>query len=338
MKTKQVIINGSSITESIPENSIDLTVTSPPYPMIEMWDNCFIEQDKNIIIAMQNNDYFKAWSLMHNLLDKVWDNVIKATKNGGIICINIGDATRTFNGLFQLFSNRTRITEYFIQNGCVALPEIIWRKRTNAPNKFMGSGMLPPGAYVTLEHESILIFRKGRKREFSKEEVSNRSESAYFYSERNEWFSDLWEIQGVRQVCKSGNRERSAAYPFEIPYRLVNMFSVYNDTVLDPFAGLGTTAMACTALGRNSINVEIDSLLCESIKTRILEEKDWNKIRENRIKMQENFIKLEIEKGKNTYFNEYLGINVKTKQEKNIKLPKILNMSIDNDIEIEYYI
>ena len=51
--------------------------------------------------------------------------------------------------------------------GFSALPAIIWRKQTNAPNKFMGSGMLPAGAYVTLEHEYILIFRKGAKREFS---------------------------------------------------------------------------------------------------------------------------------------------------------------------------
>ena len=69
------------------------------------------------------------------------------------------------------------------------MPAILWRKPTNAPNKFMGSGMLPPNAYVTLEHEYILMFRWGAKREFSQEEQKrSRRESAYFWEERNGWF------------------------------------------------------------------------------------------------------------------------------------------------------
>ncbi len=65
--------------------------------------------------------------------------------------------------------------------GLFALPVILWRKQTNAPNKFMGSGMMPPGAYVTLEHEYVLILRKGNKRIFKSDENRQlRRESAYF--------------------------------------------------------------------------------------------------------------------------------------------------------------
>ena len=84
--------------------------------------------------------------------------------------------------------------------GFINLPNILWHKTTNAPNKFMGSGMLPCGAYVTLEHEWILIFRKGGKRVYKKtEEKEIRRDSSFFWEERNIWFSDIWEIKGVKQ-------------------------------------------------------------------------------------------------------------------------------------------
>jgi DNA modification methylase len=118
--------------------------------------------------------------------------------------------------------------------GFSALPAILWRKQTNAPNKFMGSGMMPPGAYVTLEHEYILILRKGNKREFTSiKEKQNRRESAFFQEERNFWFSDVWmDLKGTTQnLFDNKATERSAAYPFELPYRLISMFSVKSDTV-----------------------------------------------------------------------------------------------------------
>lgn len=87
--------------------------------------------------------------------------------------------------------------------GFVGLPNIIWRKQTNAPNKFMGSGMLPCGAYVTLEHEWVLIFRKGGKREYKKVDAKlGRMKGSFFWEERNIWFSDVWEIKGVKQRFK----------------------------------------------------------------------------------------------------------------------------------------
>ena len=117
---------------------------------------------------------------------------------------------------------------YLLDIGFSALPDILWRKQANTPNKFMGSGMLPAGAYVTLEHEYILIMRKGPKREFKTEgERVNRRESALFWEERNIWYSDVWtDIKGEKQdfvipVSRSimhrppVPRLRSAAFPYE---------------------------------------------------------------------------------------------------------------------------
>jgi hypothetical protein len=128
--------------------------------------------------------------------------------------------------------------------------------------------MLPAGAYVTLEHEFVLILRKGNKREFATQvEKADRARSALFWEERNSWFSDVWlDLKGTGQALNhSEARKRSGAFPFELPYRLINMFSVRGDIVLDPFLGTGTTTLAAMASGRNSIGVEIDSRLSGAI-------------------------------------------------------------------------
>src|SRR4029079_11532235 len=123
-----------------------------------------------------------------------------------MLCIDVGDATRTVGGRFRCYPNAARITSTVMRLAFDPLPAIVWRKPTNAPNKFMGSGMLPPGAYVTYEHEHVLIFRKGSKRAFaSAAEKAARHRSAYFWEERNVWFSDVWtDLVGARQELGDG--------------------------------------------------------------------------------------------------------------------------------------
>ncbi|HOP06550.1 MAG TPA: site-specific DNA-methyltransferase [candidate division Zixibacteria bacterium] len=254
------------------DDSIDLVVTSPPYPMIQMWDELFTTRNEAIGRALDGAEGERAFNLMHADLDRVWEHLPRVMREGGIVCINIGDAVRTLNGCFQLFSNHTRIVQRMLALGFDNLPNIIWRKATNAPNKFMGSGMLPPGAYVTLEHEFILIFRKGNKRLFKTEtEKNKRRESAFFWEERNQWFSDIWfGLKGATQDLKDRTlRERSAAFPLELAYRLINMFSVRGDTVLDPYLGTGTTMAAAAASGRNSVGFELDASLDKVIEERM---------------------------------------------------------------------
>ena len=240
---------------AIASNSVDLVVTSPPYPMIEMWDNSFAMQNPTIDAAIAKGQGQLAYEMMHALLDQVWHEVARVLKPGAIACINIGDATRKLGTTFSLYPNHSRIIQSFLSLGMHNLPNIIWRKPTNAPNKFMGSGMLPTGAYVTLEHEWILLFRKQGKRPFDEEqERLARHENAYFWEERNHWFSDVWQLKGtIQKLSDPEVRQRSAAFPYEIPFRLILMYSLRGDVVLDPFAGTATTALAALATGRNSI-------------------------------------------------------------------------------------
>jgi DNA modification methylase len=245
----------------IPSASVHLVVTSPPYPMIQMWDEMFANQNSAVAEALNQGDGFKAFDLMHLRLDPVWKEIYRILASGGIACINIGDATRTIGGKFRLYPNHSRILANMIEVGFCPLPAILWRKATNAPNKFMGSGMLPAGAYVTLEHEYILILRKGPKREFKTDQQKQlRRQSAFFWEERNAWFSDVWlDLTGTSQTRSNDNaRLRSAAFPLELPFRLINMFSAKNDVVVDPFAGTGTTMAAAMATARNSIGFEFD--------------------------------------------------------------------------------
>ena len=262
MKTEhRIIFSDSKEMDLLPDASADLVVTSPPYPMIEMWDEMFVRQDPAVGKDLAGRDGASAFERMHALLDQTWAEVYRILKPGGFACINIGDATRTMGDRFGLYPNHSRILSCAMALGFTPLPCILWRKQTNAPNKFMGSGMLPAGAYVTLEHEYVLILRKGGKRRFKDEaDKANRRASALFWEERNLWFSDVWfDLKGTRQGL--GDREtraRSGAYPFDLAYRLINMYSVKGDLVVDPFLGTGTTVLAAMTAGRHSVGIEID--------------------------------------------------------------------------------
>ena len=335
--TTHKIINGSSSNISELENeSVNLIITSPPYPMIEMWDKMFGKQDTNIEVALKDEDGISAFEGMHRLLDEVWDECDRVLKKQGFVCVNIGDATRTINGCFRLYSNHARIIQKFLSMGYSVLPDIHWRKQSNAPNKFMGSGMYPAGAYVTYEHEYILIFRKGEKRLFKGEEKERRQKSAYFWEERNIWFSDLWDIKGTSQGIDNSkkSRERSAAYPFEIPYRLVNMYSVEGDVTLDPFLGIGTTTLACMAAKRNSIGVEIDSEIASIAMDNIMEQAPkLNSFVEDRISKHIDFIKnLSDEKKNACYKNVNHGFCVKTRQEIDIRIDELKTYKRENNL------
>jgi len=344
MKTShQIIFDNSNHMNTIPSESIELVVTSPPYPMIKMWDDMFISQNPAVGKALKSRKGPDAFELMHRILDKVWNEVYRVLKNGGISCINIGDATRTIGDNFSLYQNHTRMMSYLLKLGFSALPAILWRKQTNAPNKFMGSGMLPPGAYVTLEHEYILILRKGKKREFkSLKDKQIRRQSAFFWEERNVWFSDIWvDVKGASQnLFDRKVRNRSAAYPFEVPYRLINMFSVKGDTVLDPFLGIGTTMYAAMTAGRNSIGFEMDKILCNSIRLRLDSIEYYsNKLIDNRLSSHLSFLNEKRKAGKEfEYLNKHYGFQVVTNQEKELLINSMVGIkeTNNNNFEIRY--
>ena len=333
--THSIYFSPSQVMSELSDNSVDLVITSPPYPMIEMWDEIMSNQNPAIKNAFEKNDPNSAFDLMHQELDKVWKECYRVIKDGGFLCINIGDATRTIKGNFRLYNNHSRITSYCLTLGFSNLPNIIWRKQTNAPNKFMGSGMLPCGAYVTLEHEYILVFRKGEKREYKTTDSKFlRRQSSFFWEERNLWFSDLWDLKGVKQkIGDSETRDRSAAFPLEVPYRIINMYSQRGDLVLDPFIGTGTTTQAAILLERNSVGYEIDNGFSRMIEDNIMSWKvsSMNAMIKDRYDAHIAFINERTQnKGVPSHFNKYLNCRVITGQEEDLELHYLTEVFCDS--------
>ena len=344
MKTNhKLLFQNAQDLKEIASESVDLVVTSPPYPMIGMWDDIFGNQNPEIQKAFACEDGKKAYQLIHEILDAVWNEVYRVLKHGRFACINIGDATRTIKDNFCLYPNHARILQYLLNIGFSVLPDILWRKQANTPNKFMGSGMLPAGAYVTLEHEYILIVRKGSKREFkTAREKENRRESALFWEERNIWYSDVWtDIKGTDQKLSNPmSRSRSAAFPFDLAYRLINMYSVKGDVVLDPFLGTGTTSAAAMTSGRNSIGIEIDKgfqqIFCPIIRDIVNFSNDYMN---DRLRRHLEFVKSRIQSlGTLKYTNKHYGFPVVTSQEQFILLNSLKKVQTrgDNSFEVIY--
>ncbi|MCL2287828.1 MAG: site-specific DNA-methyltransferase [Candidatus Bathyarchaeota archaeon] len=272
----KLIIGNSQVMPEIIDGSVHLMLTSPPYPMIQMWDDQFCQTDKKIGQLWQQISEPKVieqiYDLMHENLAKVWQETYRVLVDGGMATINIGDATRRLDGKFRLFPNHSRIIEICEKIGFTTLPYILWKKPTTKPHykgkgAFLGSGFLPPNAYVTLDCEFILIFRKGKLRKFPCYDQV-RYESKFTKIQRDEWFSQIWSLTGIRQTVSEFDR-RTAAYPYEIAERLIKMFSVKGDTVLDPFLGSGTTMRAANDAQRNCIGYEIEENLLSIIQKNV---------------------------------------------------------------------
>lgn len=319
----RTFVGDSREMSQIGEDEVELIVTSPPYPMIEMWDDLFAGLSNEVFDRLKGDDGKGAFEAMHTELNKVWDEISRVLVPGGIACINIGDATRKVDNSFQVYPNHVRVIDSFLERGFQPLPDILWRKPANSAAKFMGSGMLPPNAYATLEHEYILIFRnEGRRRRFTPGS-QRRYSSAYFWEERNEWFSDMWmDVRGTLQELNRGKlRERSGAFPLELPLRLINMYSVYGDTVLDPFWGTGTTSMAAMIAGRNSVGYELQQEFMSVFHDRVDQIPSISHdTASRRLQRHREFVHRRLDEGEELkYTAQNYDFPVTTKQEKRIQ-------------------
>lgn len=230
--------------DSVGDGSVQLVVTSPPY-----WQLKDYGSDAQLGFADSYEDYI-------NQLNLVWSECQRVLAPGCRLCVNIGDqfARSAYYGRYKVIPIRTEVIRFCETIGFDYMGAIIWQKVTTTNSSgggaVMGSYPYPRNGVVKLDYEFVLLFRRhGRPERIDKEA---KAASAMTPEQWNEYFAGHWNFPGQRQD------RHLAAFPEELPTRLIRMFSFAGETVLDPFLGSGTTSLAAARNGRASIGVEIN--------------------------------------------------------------------------------
>jgi DNA modification methylase len=256
MTTHHKIISGDSrVMTELPDQSIHLVITSPPY-----WQLKDYGDEKQLGFHNSYEDYI-------NNLNLVWSECFRVLHKGCRLCINIGDqfARSVYYGRYKVIPIRTEIIKFCESLGMDYMGAIIWQKvtttNTTGGATIMGSFPYPRNGILKIDYEFILIFKKlGNAPKVSKE---IKELSKLTTEEWNTYFSGHWNFTGEKQD------KHLAMFPEELPRRLIRMFSFVGNTVLDPFLGSGTTSLAARNLDRNSVGYEINPEFVPIIKQKL---------------------------------------------------------------------
>ncbi len=256
MQSNHKIIHGDSRQMNLlPDRSVHLVVTSPPY-----WQLKDYGTDDQI-------GYHDSYENYINDLNLVWKECHRALHPGCRLCINIGDqfARSVYYGRYKVIPIRTEIIKFCETVGFDYMGAIIWQKvtttNTTGGATIMGSYPNPRNGILKLDYEFILLFKKHGKA--PKPDPELKAQSAMTKEEWNSYFSGHWNFSGAKQ---DGH---IAMFPEELPARLIKMFAFVGDTVLDPFLGSGTTSLAAKNLDRNSVGYEINEFYFPKIKEKL---------------------------------------------------------------------
>jgi len=216
----------------IPDNSLHLMITSPPYNVSKEYDN-----------DLSLNEYL-------NLLKTAFKETYRVLVNGGRACINVANLGRK-----PYIPLSDYISKMMIDIGYNMRGEIIWNKAASAsPSTAWGSWLSAANPTLRDIHEYILVFSKGDyKRQRQKEEY-NIKKNTISKDQFMEWTKSIW-IMNAESAQRIGH---PAPFPEELPYRLIQLFSFTNDIILDPFMGSGTTGVAALKTNRCYIGYDTD--------------------------------------------------------------------------------
>lgn len=242
MDTKHKIIFGNCMSmDEIQDESIHLVVTSPPY----------------FNAPFDYKNLFNNYDQYLGVLKKVSKEIFRVLQQGRIFVVNIDDML--IDGIkYPIVADAIKI----IQNaGFRYRDKIIWKKPDGYLRISRRSGVLLKNPYPMYFYpdnllESIIIFQKG-KFDYKTTSYNVKKSSIIDIEEfqENGWYKTLWEITNV--LPGSPLEKNIAAFPEEIPYRIIKLFSFTGETVLDPFLGSGTTMKVAKKLNRNSVGIEI---------------------------------------------------------------------------------
>ena len=229
-----IFLHSSEHMTELPDNSVHLMITSPPY-------NVTKEYDQNLTLK----DYL-------TLIENVMKETYRVLVDGGRACINIANVVRK-----PYIPVTTYITEIMASLGFNNRGQIIWNKAASAGGSCAWGSWLSAGNPILRDvHEYILVFSKGSMSR--KKGIDTISKKDFL-----EWTKSIWTMN-----AESAKRVRHPApFPEELPHRLINLYSFQDDVVLDPFIGSGTTAVAALKNNRHFVGYEISKeykLICDN--------------------------------------------------------------------------
>ena len=249
----KLFCKSSNKMEELPDNSVHLMVTSPPY-------NVGKEYDENLSL----NEY-------REFLKKVWKEVYRVLVPGGRACINVANLGRK-----PYIPLHSFIIEDMQKIGFLMRGEVIWNKASSAsPSTAWGSWLSAKNPVLRDIHEYILIFSKEA---FSRANHDDQP-TTMTRDEFLELTKSVWTF-GAESARKIGH---PAPFPPELPLRCIKLYTFENDIVLDPFIGSGTTAVAALITNRRFVGYDIDKSYVKIAEKRIneiLEKKKQKKITE----------------------------------------------------------
>ncbi|WP_302273027.1 DNA-methyltransferase [Brachyspira aalborgi] len=243
-----IIASSCENMKDIPNNSLHLMITSPPYNVSKEYDN-----------DLSLNEYL-------SLLKNCFTETYRVLVDGGRACINIANIGRK-----PYIPLSDYVSKIMIEVGFNMRGEIIWNKSAGAGiSTAWGSFQSASNPILRDVHEYILIFSKGNyKRERDKEEKELRKDNIT-KEEFIEWTKSVWTMN-TESAKRIGH---PAPFPEELPNRLIKLFSFTNDIVIDPFMGSGTTAIAAIKNNRNFVGYEINKEYINLANNRILNFKE----------------------------------------------------------------
>ena len=243
-----IIASSCENMKDIPNNSLHLMITSPPYNVSKEYDD-----------DLSLNEYL-------NLLKNCFTETYRVLVDGGRACINIANIGRK-----PYIPLSDYVSKIMIEIGFNMRGEIIWNKSAGAGiSTAWGSFQSASNPILRDVHEYILIFSKGNyKRERDKGEKELRKDNIT-KEEFIEWTKSVW-IMNTESAKRIGH---PAPFPEELPNRLIKLFSFTNDIVIDPFMGSGTTAIAAIKNKRNFVGYEINQEYINLANNRILNLKE----------------------------------------------------------------
>jgi DNA modification methylase len=246
----------------IPNESVHLVVTSPPYWTLKKYND---HTDQLGDIA----DY----ETFLDELDKVWEHCYRVLVPGGRLVCVVGDvclARRRNNGRHQVIPLHADISIRSRRIGFDYLTPILWYKISNATlevdngSSFLGKPY-EPNSIIKNDIEYILMLRKSGG--YRQPTTQQRAMSKIGKEEYGKWFRPFWS-----DITGASTKDHPAPYPVSLAYRIVRMFSFVGDTVLDPFLGTGSSVIAAMQSQRNSIGNELDEAYFAYAERRIRKE------------------------------------------------------------------